>query len=147
MNLEKITVESAKKDSSVHFFPCEIKYNGEAEVDRYFNTSIKECKREDGEEMLTATFRGRPLNGKIERVPSGYTGIIMKEQRRPFTEEEERTVTVTHTFDKFHYWNLDKKPSADDRFSQMLDWVELSKTLHSPTEATVTSSQISNVSI
>lgn len=49
MNLEKITVESAKKDSSVHFFPCEIKYNGEAEVDRYFNTSIKECKREDGE--------------------------------------------------------------------------------------------------
>uniref|UniRef100_A0A8W8HVV2 Uncharacterized protein n=1 Tax=Magallana gigas TaxID=29159 RepID=A0A8W8HVV2_MAGGI len=98
-------------------------------------------------EMLTATFRGRPLNGKIERVPSGYTSIIMKEQRRPFTEEEERTVTVTHTFDKFHYWNLDKKPSADDRFSQMLDWVELSKTLHSPTEATVTSSQISNVSI
>lgn len=56
-------------------------------------------------------------------------GIIMKEQRRPFTEEEERTVTVTHTFDKFHYWNLDKKPSADDRFSQMLDWVELSKTV------------------
>lgn len=52
MNLEKITVESAKKDSSVHFFPCEIKYNGEAEVDRYFNTSIKECKREDGEGIL-----------------------------------------------------------------------------------------------
>lgn len=25
--------------------------------------------------MLTATFRGRPLNGKIERVPSGYTGL------------------------------------------------------------------------
>lgn len=56
-------------------------------------------------------------------------GIIMKEQRRPFTEEEERTVMVTQTFDKFHYWNLDKKPSADDRFSQMLDWVELSKTV------------------
>lgn len=52
MNLEKITVESAKKDSSVHFFPCEIKYNGEAEVDRYFNTSIKECKGEDGEGRL-----------------------------------------------------------------------------------------------
>lgn len=52
MNLEKITVESAKKDSSVHFFPCEIKYNGEAEVDRYFNTSIKECKIEDGEGII-----------------------------------------------------------------------------------------------
>lgn len=29
-------------------------------------------------EMLTATFRGRPLNGKIERVPSGYTGLSMQ---------------------------------------------------------------------
>lgn len=56
MNLEKITVESAKKDSSVHFFPCEIKYNGEAEVDRYFNTSIKECKREDGEGILEPQY-------------------------------------------------------------------------------------------
>lgn len=56
MNLEKITVESAKKDSSVHFFPCEIKYNGEAEVDRYFNTSIKECKGEDGEGRLQLKY-------------------------------------------------------------------------------------------
>lgn len=56
MNLEKITVESAKKDSSVHFFPCEIKYNGEAEVDRYFNTSIKECKGEDCEGRLQLKY-------------------------------------------------------------------------------------------
>ena len=48
MNLEKLSVESAKKDSTVHFFPCEIKYNGEAEVDRYFNTSVKKCEGEDG---------------------------------------------------------------------------------------------------
>lgn len=56
MNLEKITVESAKKDSSVHFFPCEIKYNGVAEVDWYFNTSIKECKGEDGEGRLQLKY-------------------------------------------------------------------------------------------
>jgi hypothetical protein len=53
----------------------------------------------------------------------------MKEPRRPFSEEEDRNVTITHTFDKFHYWNLDKKPSADDRFSQMLDWMDLAKTV------------------
>ena len=50
MNLEKLSVESAKKESTVHFFPCEIKYNGEAEVDRYFNTSVKSCEGEDGGE-------------------------------------------------------------------------------------------------
>ncbi|XP_022331402.2 ribonuclease H2 subunit C-like [Crassostrea virginica] len=146
MNLEKLSVESAKKDSTVHFFPCEIKYNGEAEVDRYFNTSVKKCEGEDGE-TFKASFRGRPLNGKIENVPSGYTGIIMKEHRRPFSEEEERTVTVTHTFDKFHYWNLDKKPSADDRYTQMLDWIEVSKTLHSPVGTVISDSQKSNVSV
>ncbi|XP_048732781.2 ribonuclease H2 subunit C-like [Ostrea edulis] len=144
MNLEKLTLESARKDSSVHFFPCEIKYNGEAEVSRYFETSIKKCK-EDEKDTCTAVFRGRLLNGKIENVPSGYTGIIMKEPRRPFSEEDERNVTITHNFDKFHYWNLDKKPSADDRYSQMLDWIDLAKTLHSPVG--ITDSQTSNVSI
>ena len=52
MNLEKLSVESAKKESTVHFFPCEIKYNGEAEVDRYFNTSVKSCEGEDGGEYM-----------------------------------------------------------------------------------------------
>lgn len=28
-------------------------------------------------DTLTATFRGRPLNGKIESVPSGYTGLSL----------------------------------------------------------------------
>ncbi|XP_062587130.1 ribonuclease H2 subunit C-like [Saccostrea cucullata] len=145
MNLDKVTVESAKKDSSVHFFPCQIKYDGDAEVRRYFNTSIKTCKEEDKPDTYTACFRGRTLNGKVENVPSGYSGIIMKEPRRPFSEEEERNAIVTHTFDKFYYWNLDKKPSADDRYAQMLDWIHLSKTLHSPVEST--DSQTSNVSI
>lgn len=52
MNLEKLTLESARKDSSVHFFPCEIKYNGEAEVSRYFETSIKKCKEDEKGESL-----------------------------------------------------------------------------------------------
>lgn len=52
MNLEKIIVEFVKKDLLVYFFLCEIKYNGEVEVDWYFNILIKECKREDGEGIL-----------------------------------------------------------------------------------------------
>lgn len=29
-------------------------------------------------ETFKASFRGRPLNGKIENVPSGYTGRLMR---------------------------------------------------------------------
>lgn len=63
MNLEKLSVESAKKDSTVHFFPCEIKYNGEAEVDRYFNTSVKKCEGEDGGKYMYRSI------GVCHRIP------------------------------------------------------------------------------
>lgn len=43
---------------------------------------------------LTASFRGRGLQGCVLNLPAGYTGYVMKEEKRPFTDEEVRTKFV-----------------------------------------------------
>lgn len=37
---------------------------------------------------LNASFRGRGLQGCVLNLPVGYTGYVMKEERRPLTDEE-----------------------------------------------------------
>ena len=39
---------------------------------------------------LSTSFRGRGLKGCVLNLPAGYTGYVMKEEKRPFTEEEVR---------------------------------------------------------
>ena len=39
---------------------------------------------------LSASFRGRSLRGCVLNLPVGYMGYVMKEDKRPFTEEEVR---------------------------------------------------------
>ena len=56
-----------------------------------------------------------------------FIGIVLKETRKAYTDDEERNVTASQKFSKFHYWNLDKKPSQDDKFQQTLDWMEIAK--------------------
>lgn len=56
---------------------------------------------------------------------STNVGIILKEAHKAFTDEEERKMSVTHKFFDFHYWNLDKKPSIDDKLHQVLDWMNI----------------------
>ena len=56
-----------------------------------------------------------------------FIGIVLKETRKVYTDDEERNVTASQKFSKFHYWNLDKKPSQDDKFQQTLDWMKIAQ--------------------
>ena len=46
----------------------------------------------------------------------------MREKRSD--EGEDRTMRVTHTFEDFTYWNLDLRPSVNDKIVQAMDWGE-----------------------
>ncbi|VDI46855.1 ribonuclease H2 subunit C-like [Mytilus galloprovincialis] len=131
MSAVVIDVDSCNRapDCKTHLLPCEISYNGQAKVEEYFASSINQDKESKG---LTSTFRGRPLDGEVKEVPSGYTGIILKETRKAYTDEEERKLIATHKFSNFHFWNLDKKTSQEDKLHQVLDWMEIANVLHSP---------------
>ncbi|XP_060581789.1 ribonuclease H2 subunit C-like [Ruditapes philippinarum] len=123
--------------SELHFMPAEIQYNGSANVKSYFETNI----RKKSENKMTASLRGRPLHGTKFEVPSGYTGVIFNESKKSVTEDDERELTATGSFDSFNYWNLDREPSHGDRLHQALTWIDIAKALHSPVDNSLSDSQ------
>ncbi|CAH1793170.1 unnamed protein product [Owenia fusiformis] len=112
-------------DTKIQLMPFVIEHNDEANVDKYFNSSLE---NEDG--ILVGSFRGRPLQGNVQSVPEGYTGVVMKENHKPFNEDEERTFKAAHTFKEFTYWNLDKLPGLNDKVSKLPEWFEIAKHIH-----------------
>ena len=45
--------------------------------------------------MFSASFRGRGLKGSELKLPPGYTGYVLKEDKTPLNDEEVRTGVQT----------------------------------------------------
>ncbi|KDR10639.1 ribonuclease H2 subunit C isoform X2 [Zootermopsis nevadensis] len=120
-------------NNSIHYMPCQIHSDGEANVSKYFKPCIS--KQDGNDDVLCSSFRGYPLMGKIVPLPNGYRGIVAQETVKPMTEGAERSIHVTHTFKSFTYWNWDKPPSLNDALLSALDWIDVSEVLHSTTDA------------
>ena len=56
----------------IHFLPCSLNFTGETEVDERFR-QLTEKNEDTG--VLTASFRGFPLEGARVSLPEKYTGI------------------------------------------------------------------------
>lgn len=101
-NSQSISIHSGRETSEVtlHCLPCKVETDCEgdtskdpgaergrrpAEVDRYFEPVIREGSGTirmgtESSQILTATFRGRPLKGMEISVPEGYRGVVLREQ-------------------------------------------------------------------
>ncbi|XP_022195550.2 ribonuclease H2 subunit C [Nilaparvata lugens] len=111
----------------IHYVPCKIYHEGEANVTKYFKTSIKK----DENKGLEASLRGYPLKGTTVDLPKGYKGLILEENGK-WIEGNERTLHVKNKFNSLTYWNWDKVPTKDDAFLSALDWIEIAEAVHSP---------------
>ena len=103
MSSQSITIHGGKETSEVtlHYLPCKVETDCEgdtpkdpsserrgrrpAEVDSYFEPVIREGSGTirmgmESSQVLTATFRGRPLKGMDISVPEGYRGVVLREQ-------------------------------------------------------------------
>uniref|UniRef100_A0A8C5EYB8 Uncharacterized protein n=1 Tax=Gopherus evgoodei TaxID=1825980 RepID=A0A8C5EYB8_9SAUR len=116
IRLDLSSLRGAPQDV-LHLLPCEVEHNGSAPVDRYFTPAIRQ-----GSQEKSVSFRGRSLKGQEVMVPQGYVGLVLKEDQRPCTEEEERTVRLKSTFGTLTVWNLERAPSADDGLLLALNW-------------------------
>ena len=125
----KVGGESTK--AHAHFLPCSISANGDAPVNQYFCSTIRPQTSGSGP-YETATFRGRPLAGKELKLPDGYRATVLREENRPSTDVEERNVTATIHFDRFHYWNLENVPSDNDKLVQAMQWMDVAAAIHKP---------------
>lgn len=115
------------EDVIVHLMPCNIDYNGPAEVGRYFNSCIKTDKG-----ASKGSFRGRCILGKTVSMPSGYKGVITNEKNAIFSDAQSRKLEVTKSFDKMTYWNLETRPSQNDAIMNAFDWASVASILHAP---------------
>lgn len=71
----KVDLTITNKDTPkyhVHKLPCTINYNGHANVQKYFIPTIKT----EDEKIYTSTLRGRPLQGKLTKLPDNTMGKI-----------------------------------------------------------------------
>ena len=103
MSSQSISIHGGKETSEVtlHYLPCKVETDCEgdtpkdpsserrgrrpAEVDSYFEPVIREGSgtirmSTESSQVLTATFRGRPLKGMEISVPEGYRGVVLREQ-------------------------------------------------------------------
>ncbi|XP_037531724.1 ribonuclease H2 subunit C [Nematolebias whitei] len=113
----------------VHLLPCEIEYNGVAQVSQYFTATTKDRNQEK-----TVSFRGRGLKGQEISCPQGYTGLVLKEVNKTGSDQEDRTVRISALFNKLTYWNLETPPTSDDTVVMAMDWPEVAEAIHGPIE-------------
>ncbi|XP_053575990.1 ribonuclease H2 subunit C [Bombina bombina] len=122
------TLPSAAQEP-MHLLPCEIQREGPANIDKYFSPAIL-----DGKVGKEVSFRGRSLRGQEVTVPSGYLGIVLREDHKPCSDEEDRSLTVRSTFNSFTQWNLETPPSADDAIMMSMMWSKIASAIHEPVE-------------
>ncbi|XP_074862037.1 ribonuclease H2 subunit C [Carettochelys insculpta] len=126
IRLELSALRAAPREV-LHLLPCEVEHNGSASVARYFTPAIRQ-----GPQDQSVSFRGRSLKGQEVAVPQGYVGLVLKDDQRPCTEEEERTVRLKSTFAALTVWNLEQAPTADDGLFLALSWPAIAEAIHAP---------------
>ncbi|KAL4238727.1 Ribonuclease H2 subunit C [Mactra antiquata] len=123
----KVPENCAESIPKMHLIPAEIQKDGPANVKSYFDSSVRYIDNNN----FSGSLRGRPIHGVEFKVPSGYTGLIMNETRKAYTEEDEKELTATRSFKSFKYWNLDREPTIGDRIYQATKWIDIASALHS----------------
>lgn len=77
---------------------------------------------------FTNSFRGYPLKGKRINIPDGYRGIVLKETKKPMSENDNRKLYVLNNFNSIFYWNWGKEPSENDPIIQVFDhWIDIAE--------------------
>merc|ERR1740137_293408 len=93
----------------VQFIPCSITDAAITETvikERFTNFTTKD----EDKNCLVNTLRGRPLEGKVVELPTGYTGLVVEGNKVGLDMDRDRTMRVTSKFREMTYWNYDKVP-------------------------------------
>lgn len=141
-----------QNEAQCHLMPCRIEHNNiDIKAREYFWPTIRTIQPggddEQGREekhnvslvnddpnnpTLTASFRGRPLQGRKIKLPDGFKGYAVGKSTTTTTNT--KGADKTKVFDEFTYWNWDELPGKQDAVVKALDWINLSKAIHNPVE-------------
>nr|CAG4641342.1 EOG090X0IC1 [Eulimnadia texana] len=129
---EELVSKTSKNTGEVHLMPCKIHHDGPANVSTYFTPYISEKSPSDesSDKVLQASFRGRLLLGQQIEIPENFTGYVLSESKKPLSEESDRKLHCSDTFQGFTYWNWDHEPTKNDAVQQVFEWLDVSQAIH-----------------
>ncbi|OZJ05967.1 hypothetical protein BZG36_01250 [Bifiguratus adelaidae] len=152
--LRSEAVKCPADNRSLHLLPCEIKYDGPADVNAYFHPVP--VNEEAGfqeivpEGTLISHFRGHRLLGVQADLPEGHRGYVFRSEDLPnhqdtYVDEDEGEESShaevvrwrpTTQFTKFNIWLDDGVPSTEsDTVVRSLHWLQLAPLIHAPVPA------------
>lgn len=127
-----------KELAQCHLMPCLIEHNySEIKAKEYFWPTIRTLDSDDvdmaagrsNEEqgvtksstsILTASFRGRPLQGRKVTLPPGFKGHVVSKDGK-----------INKKFTEFTYWNWDQIPTDEDKVCKSMSWLKIGEALSS----------------
>lgn len=126
-----------KELAQCHLMPCLIDHNQtQIRAKEYFWPTIRtldsddvdlsagrdneERKGSSNTQILTASFRGRPLQGKKITLPPGFKGHVVSKDGK-----------INRKFTEFTYWNWDQVPSDEDKVWKSINWLKIGEALAS----------------
>ena len=144
-------------EATCHLLPCRIEHKDLRVKSReYFWPTVKELKLggddDEGRKLkhdqlinstnnsqeqpiLTASFRGKPFQGKCVKLPEGYSGhVVSKHSDVPKNLSSTKSTQIKKHFNEFTYWNWDELPSKEDTVVKGIGWIKIAQTLHDPIE-------------
>lgn len=127
----------------VHVLACKIHHTGPAPVDEFFKVArladrqLLEGEERGEDEVLVATFRGRRMLGRREKLPQGVFGLICRDGGDGGGGDNDdnnnlRQLQVESNFDAITYWKQDLLPRREEESVPVwLDFIKLARVLHS----------------
>ena len=155
IDLRESELEANSEDHQLQFLPAKIGFQGKANVQTYLTdfistTTIKEPgQHEEGDgtttsSSYTASFRGRPLDGRTVKTPKGYSAFVIEggggssgHRAAAGTlhddgggDEEvgkEIKMRAAGRFDRITVWNYDKPDGhpQDNPVSKAFQWLDI----------------------
>lgn len=99
-------MESPPSQTSCHWLPCSIDYDGQAPVSQYFRPEPIDPKNNSDAATQGATFRGRGLLAKkVQRLPDGIEGNVLVACTRHSGQ-----VKVCESFKSVYEWEHEWNP-------------------------------------
>lgn len=121
---EWLSIGESPKASRFNVLPCSVKYSGNVDGSKFIVETSP---------SLRATFRGRPLEGKLVDLDAlGYCGHTLKTEDVADIEDdsanesnyelrEVRKVPNGNSFDKLVVWEHGNMPSSTDPWASKLE--------------------------
>lgn len=148
---KNIQSDKTSFDCQVHLLPCQIHWNGPADVSKYFHV-----RSMPDNSTYYATFRGRGLEGRPFILPSSYEGAVYDSDGHISYEFEsslndnltDSIVDSNETigpikkwyqignFSSFNIWNQipDHNVECRNPIRALKEWIDLANILHSNTK-------------